>query len=172
MTPPTGYLPDTEEHVFTVTAEDVGHDLAVFELTPEDEFTEQVVRGDLALVKVADGTQQRLAGVPFKITSKTTGESHVIVTDGNGQASTAASWNAHTKDANGGTADSGVWFGGFEPDDARQGCTTPGRRSTTFTLLFSPSTRNKFVSVRNMNWCWVWDCLSGRRLPGSASGVI
>ena len=77
------------------------------------------MRGDLALVKVADGTQQRLAGVPFKITSKTTGESHVIVTDGNGQASTAASWNAHTKDANGGTADSGVWFGGFEPDDAK-----------------------------------------------------
>lgn len=102
-----------------VMAEDAGHGSAVFELTPEDEFTEQVVRGDLALMKVADGTQQRLAGVSFKITSKTTGESHVIVTDGNGQASTAASWNAHTKDTNGGTADSGVWFGGFEPDDAK-----------------------------------------------------
>lgn len=118
-TPPTGYLPDTEEHVFDVTAENAGHDLVVFELTPEDEFTEQVVRGDLALVKVADGTQQRLAGVPFKITSKTTGESHVIVTDGNGQASTAASWNAHTKGTNGGTAGSGVWFGGSDPDDAK-----------------------------------------------------
>lgn len=105
MTPPAGYLPDAEEHVFTVMA--------------EGEFTERVVRGDLALVKVADGTQQRLAGVPFKITSKTTGESHVIVTDGNGQASTAASWNAHTKDTNGGTAGSGVWFGGSEPDDAK-----------------------------------------------------
>mgnify|MGYP001680422441 CR=1 FL=1 len=68
---------------------------------------------------MADGTQQRLAGVPFKITSKTMGESHVIVTDGNGQASTAASWNAHTADTNGGTADSGVWFGGSEPDDAK-----------------------------------------------------
>ena len=76
-------------------------------------------QGDLALVKVADGAQQRLAGVPFKITSKTTGESHVIVTDGNGQASTATSWNAHTKDTNGGTAGSGVWFGGSEPDDAK-----------------------------------------------------
>ena len=119
VTPPVGYLPDVEEHVFEVTAEDTGHGSAVFELTPEGEFTEQVVRGDLALVKVADGTQRRLAGVPFKITSKTTGESHVIVADGNGQASTAASWNAHTKDANGGTADSGVWFGGSEPDDAK-----------------------------------------------------
>ncbi|RRF98730.1 MAG: hypothetical protein DUD39_08110 [Coriobacteriaceae bacterium] len=119
VTPPTGYLSDTEEHIFMVMAEDAGHGSAVLELTPEGEFTEQVVRGDLALMKVADGTQQRLAGVPFKITSKTTGESHVIVTDGNGQASTAASWNAHTKDTNGGTADSGVWFGGFEPDDAK-----------------------------------------------------
>lgn len=119
VTPPTGYLPDTEEHVFDVTAENAGHSSAVFELTPEGEFTEQVVRGDLALVKVADGTQQRLAGVPFRITSKTTGESHVIVTDGNGQASTAASWNAHTTDTNGGTAGSGVWFGASEPDDAK-----------------------------------------------------
>ena len=119
VTPPTGYLPDAEEHVFEVAAGDAGHGSAVFELTPEGEFTEQVVRGDLALVKVADGTQQRLAGVPFKITSKTTGESHVIVTDGNGQASTSASWNAHTAGTNGGTADSGVWFGASEPDDAK-----------------------------------------------------
>ena len=56
VTPPTGYLPDTEEHVFDVTAENAGHGFAVFELTPEGEFTEQVVRGDIALVKVADGT--------------------------------------------------------------------------------------------------------------------
>lgn len=91
----------------------------VFELTPEGEFAEQVVHGDLALVKVVDGTQQRLAGVPFKIASKTTGESHIIVTDGNGQASTASSWNAHTKDTNGDTAGSGVWFGTSEPDDAK-----------------------------------------------------
>lgn len=119
VTPLTGCLFDTEEHVFEVMAENAGHDYAVFELTPEGEFTEQVVRGDLALVKVADGTQQQLAGVPFKITSKTTGESHVTVTDGNGQASTAASWNAHTKDTNGDMADFGVWFGSSEPDDAK-----------------------------------------------------
>ena len=135
--PPVGYLPDTDEHVFEVTAENAGHGLAVFELAPEDEFTEQVVRGDLALVKVADGTQQRLAGVPFKITSKITGESHVIVTDGNGQASTAASWNAHTKDTNGGTADSGVWFGGAEPDDAK-GALPHG----TYTVEEQPSEAN------------------------------
>ncbi len=76
-------------------------------------------QGDLALVKVADGTQQRLTSVPFKMTSKTTGESHVIVTDANGRASTAVGWNPHTQDTNGGTADSGVWFGGSGPDDAK-----------------------------------------------------
>ena len=47
------------------------------ELRAERKFTEQVVRRDLALVKVADGIQQRLASVPFKITRKTPGESLV-----------------------------------------------------------------------------------------------
>lgn len=115
---PEGYLPDTEEHVLTVTAEDAGHE-AVFELTPEGEFTEKVARGDVELVKVGEGDYSRLANVPFKITSKTTSESHVIVTDANGYASTAASWNAHTADTNGGTSGSGIWFGTSEPDDSK-----------------------------------------------------
>jgi hypothetical protein len=117
---PTGYLPDNETHEFTVTAKDAGHDIAVFELTPEDgEFAEQPVRGDLELVKIADSSHQRLANVPFKITSKTTGESHVIVTDANGYASTAASWNKHTEDTNGGNEGSGIWFGSSDPDDGK-----------------------------------------------------
>lgn len=115
---PEGYLPDTEEHVLTVTADEAGHD-AVFELTPDGEFTEQVKRGDVELVKVGEGDYSRLANVPFKITSKTTSESHVIVTDQNGYASTAASWNAHTADTNGGTSGSGIWFGTSAPDDSK-----------------------------------------------------
>lgn len=117
---PTGYLPDTKTHEFAVTAADAGHEAAVFELVPKaGEFSEQPVRGDLELVKVADGTQHRLAGVPFKVTSKTTGESHVIVTDANGYASTAASWNKHTADTNGGSEGSGIWFGASAPDDSK-----------------------------------------------------
>lgn len=117
---PDGYLPDLETHEFNVTAEDAGHDAAVFKLTPaEGEFAEQPVRGDLELVKIADSSHQRLANVPFKITSKTTGESHVIVTDANGYASTAASWNKHTEDTNGGNEGSGVWFGSSDPDDGK-----------------------------------------------------
>ncbi len=61
----------------------------------------------------------RLAGVPFKLTSQTTGESHILVTDKNGQASTANEWNAHSEKTNyNDTAEfgsyddlAGVWFG-------------------------------------------------------------
>lgn len=117
---PTGYKPDTKAHEFTVTAADAGHEEAVFELTPEDgEFAEQPVRGDLELVKVADTSLTRLANVPFKVTSKTTGESHVLTTDANGYASTSSAWNKHTQDTNGGTATSGVWFGTSDPDDSK-----------------------------------------------------
>ena len=41
----------------------------------------QIKRGDLEGVKIGAGTHKRLANVPFKITSKTTGESHIVVTD-------------------------------------------------------------------------------------------
>ena len=45
----------------------------------------QIKRGDIEGVKIGAGTHKRLANVPFRITSKTTGESHIIVTDANGQ---------------------------------------------------------------------------------------
>lgn len=65
------------------------------------EVAEPVFRSDLEFTKAASDDSHSLAGVPFKITSKTTGESHVIVTDENGKASTKASWNKHTQDTNG-----------------------------------------------------------------------
>ena len=86
----------------------------------------QVKRGDFEFNKKADDSGNRLAGVPFKVTSTTTGESHVVVTDENGYFSSASAWNAHTQNTNGndwvldaeGTIDSsqldstaGVWFG-------------------------------------------------------------
>ena len=84
------------------------------------EAPEQVYRGDLEFVKVADTSLKRLANVPFTITSKTTGESHTIVTDKNGYASTASSWSKHTANTNAGTSsEDGVWFGTSEPDDTK-----------------------------------------------------
>ena len=73
--------------------------------TDEDGFC------DLDFVKVKDSSMARLAGVPFKITSKTTGESHIIVTDANGYANTSSSWNLHTNNTNRGQSDEdGIWF--------------------------------------------------------------
>lgn len=65
------------------------------------EVAEPIMRSDLEFTKAASDDSHSLAGVPFKITSKTTHESHVIVTDENGKASTKASWNKHTQDTNG-----------------------------------------------------------------------
>ncbi len=59
----------------------------------------QVVRGDMKVVKIADGTSKRLS-VPFEIENVTTHEKHILVTDKNGMGSTETSWNAHTKNTN------------------------------------------------------------------------
>jgi len=72
----------------------------------------QIKRGDIELIKAGEGSYERMARVPFRITSKTTGESHIIVTDANGYASTASSWNPHSQNTNEGLTDEdGVWFG-------------------------------------------------------------
>ena len=88
------------------------------------EFRDQVVRNDLKISKKAEDTNESLQ-VPFAITNEATGETHVLVSDRNGQASTEASWNKHTANTNGNDhlleADSitsemmdskaGIWFG-------------------------------------------------------------
>ena len=80
----------------------------------------QIKRGDIEGVKIGAGTHKRLADVPFRITSKTTGESHVVVTDDNGQFSTSADWASHKHNTNAGkTSEDGVWFGTSEPDDSK-----------------------------------------------------
>ena len=90
------------------------------------EVAEQVYRSDIEFTKKADNGSAHLAGVPFKVTSLTTGESHIAVTDENGYFSSASSWNAHDSNTNAndwaltasGTIDStkldanaGFWFG-------------------------------------------------------------
>ena len=80
----------------------------------------QIKRGDIEGVKIGDGTHKRLANVPFRITSKTTGESHIIVTDKNGQFSTAVDWVSHKQNTNAGkTSEDGIWFGTSTPDDSK-----------------------------------------------------
>ena len=62
----------------------------------------QIKRGDIEGVKIGAGTHKRLVDVPFRITSKTTGENHVVVTDDNGQFSTSADWASHKHNTNAG----------------------------------------------------------------------
>ena len=90
------------------------------------EVAEQVYRSDIEFTKKADNGSEHLAGVPFKVTSLTTGESHIAVTDENGYFSSASSWNAHDSNTNANDwaltasdtidstkldANAGFWFG-------------------------------------------------------------
>lgn len=66
----------------------------------ELKFFDQVVRNDLEVVKMAEDTNASLQ-VAFKVTNVSTGEAHVVVTDRNGNVSTASSWNKHSSNTNG-----------------------------------------------------------------------
>ena len=114
---PEGYLTDGAKAIeFPITENG-----KIVDLTDESHsIYNQIKRGNLEGVKIGEGTHKRLANVPFKITSKTTGESHIIVTDKNGQFSTASDWASHKKNTNAETSsEDGIWFGTSEPDDSK-----------------------------------------------------
>ena len=114
---PEGYLTDGAKAIeFSITENG-----KIVDLTGESHsIYNQIKRGDLEGEKIGAGTHKRLANVPFKITSKTTGESHIVVTDKNGQFSTASDWASHKKNTNAGTSsEDGIWFGISEPDDSK-----------------------------------------------------
>ncbi len=134
---PEGYLlSDDAVHLQQVTPEGT---LETVSCLVEQVVPDQVRRGDLEFTKADDASGARLANVAFLVTSETTGESHVIVTDENGYFCSSSSWNAHTSntnandaayDAETGAVDSslldpeaGLWFSGLadgetEPDDS------------------------------------------------------
>ena len=114
---PEGYLTDGAKAIeFTITENE-----KIVDLTDEAHSVyNQIKRGDLEGVKIGAGTHKRLADVPFRITSKTTGESHIVVTDDNGQFSTSSDCASHKHNTNEGkTSEDGVWFGTSEPDDSK-----------------------------------------------------
>ncbi len=123
--PGDGYfLTDGEARTFSIER----NGAIVDAFAAKESFKNLVKRGDLDFVKVREGTMERLAGVPFRLTSQTTGEAHVLVTDANGYASTAASWNPHSQRPNANDnagpdrydATAGIWFGAdVTPDDKR-----------------------------------------------------
>ena len=70
-----------------------------------------MIGGDFFFTKIEEKTQKAMAGIPFRITSVTTGESHVIVTDANGYFSSASDYVRHSVDTNAEKAEAGLWFG-------------------------------------------------------------
>ncbi|MDB1894657.1 VaFE repeat-containing surface-anchored protein [Collinsella aerofaciens] len=127
---PSGYLlSDNSIHIQQITSNTMTERVTTFVEPSEDAPTvrEQVKRGDIAFNKVHGEDMTGLAGVPFKITSTTTGESHIAITDVNGILTTEASACPHTQNTNGNDAalhaegtvdesklsiDNGLWFSG------------------------------------------------------------
>lgn len=110
-------------------------DSTIYDLSSEKEsIDDQVNRGDIRLIKRDDQTQKPLSGVIFKLTSKTTGETHLLMTDENGEINTSSEFVKHsymtnqndsalnadgTCDATKLVMDTGVWFGGIEDEEDR-----------------------------------------------------
>ncbi|MDO4399432.1 MAG: SpaA isopeptide-forming pilin-related protein [Coriobacteriia bacterium] len=90
---PTGYLLN-EAWEQKVSVRDNG------EITTSTPVDDQVRRGDIRFNKADEQTMERMGRVAFLITSKTTGESHVVVSDENGSVDTSSDWNPHTRNTN------------------------------------------------------------------------
>lgn len=91
---PEGYKLDKNTYTIKVT-----QDNNDAKTTPDfKNLTDQVKREDFNFQKKANDTQDRMVNIAFLITSKTTGESHVIITDENGTYSSTA--NPHTQNTN------------------------------------------------------------------------
>lgn len=132
---PKGYtISDTTLHIQQVTSDGNVESVNTF-VAPN--VSEQVIRGNIKWVKAIEETQVRVPNALFRITSKTTGEAHYVVTDANGSFDSSAlkatnNTNANDKavDADGKVdetklnSEAGVWFSGakdaeVKPDDAK-----------------------------------------------------
>lgn len=136
-------------------------DSTIYDLSSEKEsIDDQVNRGDIRLIKRDDQTQKPLSGVIFKLTSKTTGETHLLMTDENGEINTSSEFVKHsymtnqndsalnadgTCDATKLVMDTGVWFGGIEDEEDRaKVCDTLGALPyDTYTISELSSPQNK-----------------------------
>ena len=160
--PGEGYL-HTDQ---TVRSFQIRKDGEVIEFRDGDAAYNQVIRGDLQFVKVGEGGESnmhRFANVAFKLTSQTTGESHILITDENGEVRTESSWNPHSQNTNGndGVEDeaawddhAGTWFGltteGWMVDVQDELCALP---YDTYTLEELPCEGNQgyeMVKVPNI----------------------
>ena len=89
------------------------------------DFANDLIRSELRFVKVDGNTGEHLSNIPFRVTDKKTGESHIIVTDVNGIFDSSVYTNKQRDNANDAAvgadgsvnealldSNSGVWFSG------------------------------------------------------------
>ncbi len=160
--PGEGYL-HTDQ---TVRSFQIRADGEVIEFRGGDAAYNQVIRGDLQFIKVGEGGEAnmgRFANVAFKLTSQTTGESHILITDENGEVRTESSWNPHSQNTNGNDEitdetlwddHAGTWFGltteGWMVDVQDELCALP---YDTYTLEELPCAGNagyELVKIPNI----------------------
>ena len=108
----SGYIINNTEETFSITTNGE---------TISKSFPNQVIRADVKFRKMNDETNAPMISIPFRITSKTTGESHIVVTNGDGIINTSNSFIAHSTNTNGYDSASdiytinysgyGAWFG-------------------------------------------------------------
>lgn len=120
---PKGYLLEGAVLKNVKTGETAGDGIYVTQITQDSggagelaggnkyEAHDRVIRGDLSLRKIDAENEKAMAGVSFKLTSKTTGETHVFTTDENGEYDTSSSYIRHTERTNGEKSGDGIWFG-------------------------------------------------------------
>ena len=104
------------------------HDSTKTIVSGENALIDDVARGDISFTKVDGTNMRRLSNIPFLITSRTTGESHIAVTDVNGFFNSAeldktARVNGNDAALAGGDVDEtildsscGIWFSGNNAD--------------------------------------------------------
>ena len=160
--PGEGYL-HTDQ---VVRSFQIRKDGEIIEFRDGDAAYNQVIRVDLQFVKVGEGgdsNMHRFANVAFKLTSQTTGESHIVVTDENGEVRTETEWNPHSQNTNGNDDvedetlwddHAGTWFGltteGWMVDVQDELCALP---YDTYTLEELPCKGNQgyeLVKVPNI----------------------
>ena len=160
--PGEGYL-HTDQ---TVRSFQIRKDGEVIEFRDGDAAYNQVIRGDLQFVKVGEGGESnmhRFANVAFKLTSQTTGESHIVVTDENGEVRTTTEWNPHSQNTNGNDEitdetlwddHAGTWFGltteGWMVDVQDELCALPFDQYTLEELPCEGNQGYELVKVPNI----------------------
>lgn len=119
-----GYLFDStskkESYTFKIREEGKIVDLtqpkdAIEAVNGQAVFDNQVQREDWSFKKKDEDSMERMNKVAFLVTSNTTGESHIIVTDENG--TWGSSWNEHTNNTNANDPDSPITNGAIVKDD-------------------------------------------------------